>query len=55
MIDDRSRAPRLALHAAELGFIHPVTGEDLFFRAPFPEDLSEFYNRLSAGLRRRIN
>jgi 23S rRNA pseudouridine1911/1915/1917 synthase len=30
---------RLGLHAAELGFIHPVSGKDLFFRAPWPKDL----------------
>ncbi len=48
MIEDRSRAPRLALHAAELGFAHPITGEDLSFRMPFPDDLSEFYDRLRA-------
>ena len=46
MVDDRSRAPRLALHAAELGFIHPITGEDLCFRMPFPDDLTEFLDRL---------
>lgn len=50
MVEDHSGAPRLALHAAELGFAHPVTGEDLSFRVPFPEDLSEFYNRLVAAL-----
>ena len=30
---------RQALHAAELGFEHPVTGEELLFTAPLPEDL----------------
>ena len=30
---------RQALHAAELGFEHPVTGEEMFFEAPLPEDL----------------
>jgi 23S rRNA pseudouridine1911/1915/1917 synthase len=30
---------RQALHAAELGFEHPVTGEELFFEAPLPPDL----------------
>ena len=48
MIDDRSQAPRLALHAAELGFIHPVIGEELNFRTPFPDDLSRFLERLRA-------
>ncbi len=31
--------PRQALHAATLGFRHPVTGEALSFEAPLPEDL----------------
>ena len=53
MIEDRSRAPRLALHAAELGFIHPQTGEELRFRMPFPDDLSMFFDRLVAGVRQK--
>lgn len=49
-INDGSQAPRLALHAAELGFIHPVSGEELFFQMPFPPDLEQFATRLrSAG------
>ena len=31
---------RQALHAAELGFVHPVTGESLRFSAPLPADLA---------------
>ncbi|CAA2107337.1 RluA family pseudouridine synthase [Variovorax paradoxus] len=30
----QARAPRLLLHASELGFVHPVTQEALFFRRP---------------------
>lgn len=30
--------PRQALHAATLGFVHPVTKESLSFEAPLPED-----------------
>lgn len=30
---------RQALHAAELGFEHPVTGEEMFFEADLPPDL----------------
>lgn len=33
--------PRQALHAAVLGFVHPVTGESLRFEAPLPEDMRE--------------
>ena len=32
---------RQALHAAELGFEHPTTGEEMFFDAPLPRDLAE--------------
>ena len=31
--------PRQALHAATLGFDHPVTGEPLRFEAPLPADM----------------
>ncbi|HUF85825.1 MAG TPA: RluA family pseudouridine synthase [Thermohalobaculum sp.] len=33
--------PRQALHAASLGFRHPVSGAPLFFEAPPPPDLRE--------------
>lgn len=33
--------PRFALHAAELGFVHPVTKEDLYFKKEWPEDYRE--------------
>ncbi len=33
--------PRQALHAATLGFDHPVTGERLEFDAPLPQDLAD--------------
>ena len=33
------RLGRQALHAATLGFTHPVTGEDLLFESELPEDL----------------
>ena len=35
------RTPRQFLHAAELSFDHPVSGERLRFRAPLPADLAE--------------
>ncbi len=38
----KKAAPRLALHACELGFEHPRTGEQMFFQLPWPEDLIEF-------------
>src|SRR5262249_31143095 len=41
-----SGAPRLALHAAELGFIHPVTEKPMHFSMPLPADLQQFLARL---------
>ncbi len=38
--------PRQALHAATLGFEHPVTGEALRFEAPMPPDMRELVDRL---------
>ena len=38
---DRLDFRRQALHAAELGFVHPVTGESLYFRAELPRDILE--------------
>lgn len=37
---------RQALHAAVLGFVHPITGETLRFEAPFPEDMAELIEAL---------
>jgi 23S rRNA pseudouridine1911/1915/1917 synthase len=31
--------PRQALHARTLGFVHPHTGEEMFFEAELPEDM----------------
>lgn len=39
--------PRQALHAALLGFRHPVTGEAMRFEAPLPDDMAQ----LTAALR----
>ena len=37
---------RQALHAARLGFRHPLTGEDLVFETPLPDDMSRLQARL---------
>jgi 23S rRNA pseudouridine1911/1915/1917 synthase len=37
---------RQALHAAVLGFVHPVTGETLRFQTPVPPDMAELERRL---------
>lgn len=44
--DDRSGAPRLALHAAEFACDHPMSGARLHFQAPLPRDLQELLARL---------
>ncbi|MGD0897192.1 MAG: RluA family pseudouridine synthase [Thermoguttaceae bacterium] len=46
---DQSGAQRQALHAAELGFQHPVTGEPLRFQMRLPADMQ----RLLEELRRK--
>jgi 23S rRNA pseudouridine1911/1915/1917 synthase len=38
---------RQALHAAVLGFVHPVTGERLRFETPLPADMAALERRLS--------
>jgi 23S rRNA pseudouridine1911/1915/1917 synthase len=43
---DPSGAPRLALHAAELGFEHPVTQQAVHWKMLPPEDLQGFLKRL---------
>lgn len=48
---DRSGAPRLALHAAEIGFEHPLTGEPLHFETRLPRDLADFLRRLRREMR----
>jgi len=37
---------RQALHAAELGFIHPVTGETVQFRSDLPADMARLIDEL---------
>ena len=37
---------RQALHAAELGFTHPVTKHSLSFSSPMPPDMQELFNAL---------
>ncbi len=42
------RMPRQALHAAELGFIHPMTDEAMRFTADLPDDMQHVLERLRA-------
>ena len=37
---------RQALHAAHLGFIHPISGNALAFESPMPADMQELFSRL---------
>ena len=43
---------RMFLHAAQLRFAHPLTGEALAFESALPEDLQSFIDRLDAGEKR---
>ena len=40
--------PRQALHARTLGFVHPHTGEQMFFEAPLPPDMAALVERWRA-------
>lgn len=40
------RLGRQALHAADLGFVHPATGEALRFTSPLPQDIKELLENL---------
>jgi 23S rRNA pseudouridine1911/1915/1917 synthase len=46
VFEDKSGAPRLALHATELGFAHPVAGHPLHWTMPMPGDLAMLVERL---------
>lgn len=37
--------PRQALHARTLGFVHPATGEEMFFQSEIPTDMSAMIER----------
>ena len=42
-------APRLMLHARELEFDHPQTGERVHFEQPMPADMQSVLTALRAG------
>ena len=44
---------RQALHAANLGFAHPVTGEALHFETPMPDEMAGLVAAIEAGIARR--
>ena len=37
--------PRQALHAKTLGFVHPTTGEEMFFDSEIPSDMQQLIDR----------
>ena len=51
---DRSNAPRLALHATELGFEHPASNEPLHWSMPLPADLEKFVVGLRSGEKAKV-
>jgi 23S rRNA pseudouridine1911/1915/1917 synthase len=51
-LPDGSGAPRVALHAAVLGFEHPTTGRRMRWTSELPHDLSELVRRLRRNARR---
>jgi 23S rRNA pseudouridine1911/1915/1917 synthase len=55
-LEDNTRAalaefPRQALHAASLGFVHPITEEELFFESPSPADFENMIKMLRSDTR----
>jgi 23S rRNA pseudouridine1911/1915/1917 synthase len=45
-IEDKSRAPRQALHSASLSLKHPISGDELHFKMPWPHDLYKWLQSL---------
>ena len=37
--------PRQALHAMTLGFVHPTTGEEMYFTSELPQDMTELIDK----------
>ena len=37
--------PRQALHAMTLGFVHPVTGEEMYFTSELPDDMARLIEK----------
>ena len=44
---------RQALHASILGFTHPITGEELSFESPLPEDMKALIKTIETGIKKR--
>ena len=39
-------APRVMLHATELGFLHPISERQMHFTRPLPDDMNAVLGRL---------
>jgi 23S rRNA pseudouridine1911/1915/1917 synthase len=48
-LPDPSRATRIYLHAAHLGLLHPVTGRELHWESPVPDDMAETIGRFRSN------
>ncbi len=48
--EDKSGAPRQALHSYALRFVHPITGEIHKYFMPWPNDLQAWINRMKSKL-----
>jgi 23S rRNA pseudouridine1911/1915/1917 synthase len=44
---------RQALHAAHLGFVHPITKEELGFDSPLPADMQGLIEQIETGIAKR--
>ena len=49
-VTDESTAPRLALHAAELGFVHPSLSTLHRYELPWPKDMLSLIRRMKSEL-----
>ena len=47
LIEFLQQFKRQALHAAKLGLIHPRTGEEMMFDAPWPDDFKQLVDTLA--------
>jgi len=47
---NRLNFKRQALHAARLGFIHPVTSEALCFDSEIPQDMLDLFSELKKNM-----
>lgn len=50
LADELRAFRRQALHAAALGFVHPVSGEEMRWEAPLPEDMQQLLDILKTDM-----